>query len=306
MHVDPLPYVDHRSLHVALSEQRSKLENAGTKHEQSDRLFAYLEWATEAATQLGSFLRPASVNELVYTRRYVHLLTAGPDLIGGTIAQQRLLNGLVNAEVADRSVAFGRAGEMLGRRVGRWSDSALFVVADTNFYMQHDKLFNEIDFFEVLVTEDRRAPGEQIHLILPLLVIDELDAQKRRSEIEKRRRARQTLAIIDRLFEDPLARPRLASGAGATGAGVVTIELLPDPPNHVRRPRSDEELVDRIVAEQPVAARAMTLLTYDSGMATRGRLAKLAVKKLIEPEPPVKKVRDRGSQYPGPGAPVPT
>jgi hypothetical protein len=81
------------------------------------------------------------------------------------------------------------------------------------------------------------------------------------------------------------------------------MELLPDPPNHVRRSRPDDELVDRIVAEQPVAARAMTLLTYDSGMATRGRLSKLVVRKLIEPQPPERRekgVRDRGTRYPGP------
>jgi hypothetical protein len=309
MYVHPLPYIDHRSLRAALAEQRTKLQNAGHRHEQDDRLFAYLEWATEAASQLSSFLRPQSVSDLIHTRRYEHLLMAGHGLIGGRTSQHRVLNGLINAEVADRIAIFERAGYLLEQRIGRWSDSSLLIVADTNFYMQHEKRFDEVDFFDLLLTEDRLAPGEHIHLILPILVVDELDSQKRRSEIDKRSRARQTLAVIDRLFEDPHACPRIASGAGSSGAGIVTMELLPDPPNHIRLPRADDELVDRIVSEQPVAARAITLLTYDSGAATRGRLARLVVKKLVEseaPERPEKRVRDRGSMYPGRPTPAPT
>lgn len=161
VHVEPLPYVDHRALSAVLSEQRNKLQNAGNRHEQSERLFAYLEWVTDAAIQLSSLLRPASVSDLLYTRRYEHLLTAGPSLIGGSIWQQRVLNGLINAEISDRGAVFERASQEVDKRAARWSANAVFIVADTNFYMQHEKIFDEVEFFELLASNGRIAAGEQ-------------------------------------------------------------------------------------------------------------------------------------------------
>ena len=86
----------------------------------------------------------------------------------------------------------------------------MFVVADTNFYMQHDILFDKVDFRALLSgTEEYAAggrsihSGRNIHLLVPMVVVDELDGQKRRDETDKRRRARQVLAVLDRLFKDP-------------------------------------------------------------------------------------------------------
>jgi hypothetical protein len=51
---------------------------------------------------------------------------------------------------------------------------------------------------------------------------------------------------------------------------------------------NDDEIVDRAVAVQRLAERQVTLVTYDTGMSTRGRNAGLKVAKLTEdigPEP---------------------
>ena len=62
--------------------------------------------------------------------------------------------------------------------------------------------------------------------------------------------------------------------------GEVTIELVFDPPGHVRLPINDDEIIDRALAIEPLADRKVTLLTYDTGQSTRARSAGLQVIKL--------------------------
>lgn len=73
-------------------------------------------------------------------------------------------------------------------------------------------------------------------------------------------------------------------GTGGIPRGQVTIELDFDPPGHVRLPITDDEIIDRILAVQPLAGREITLLTYDTGQSTRARNAGLQVRKLYQRE----------------------
>jgi hypothetical protein len=118
-------------------------------------------------------------------------------------------------------------------------------------------------------------------------------------------RAGYTLAVIDRVFADTTAPGWLRKGdvsttdsvppevlksfppeitAAMASGGIqrsdVTIELLFDPPGHVRLPIKDDEIVDRALAVEPLAGRKVTLLTYDTGQSTRARNAGLQVVKL--------------------------
>ena len=70
----------------------------------------------------------------------------------------------------------------------------------------------------------------------------------------------------------------IPSGEG----GGCTVEIVFDPPGHVRLPINDDELIDRILAIQPLAGRQVTLLTYDTGQSTRARAAGLPAKKLTK------------------------
>lgn len=62
----------------------------------------------------------------------------------------------------------------------------------------------------------------------------------------------------------------------------VTIELVFDPPGHVRLPGNDDEIIDRALAVEALADRNVTLLTYDTGQSTRARNAGLQVVKLSQ------------------------
>jgi hypothetical protein len=70
----------------------------------------------------------------------------------------------------------------------------------------------------------------------------------------------------------------------------VTIEVVLDPPGHRRLPISDDEIIDRTLAIQSLAARPVPLITYDTAQSTRARGAGLKAVKLSvplgpEPEP---------------------
>jgi rRNA-processing protein FCF1 len=310
MYIDPLPFVEVGHLRAVLADQQSGIRDAGNvrvQHgddgqpaDQGQRLFAYLEWANEAASQLASVLRAETVRQLVLTERYRMLSTVGPTLIGGITEQRRVLNGLINAEVEERVRLLGEAISGLEARALRWADPEMFVVADTNFFMQHQMLFDEIDFHGLLSDSPEYADGKNsIRLLVPLAVIDELDSQKRRNEPDKRKRARQVLAVLDGLFTDPESPTVLTPHDAAEGASPVTIEVLFDPPNHVRLARTDDEIIERMVAEQPIAGRPFTLITYDTGLSMRARKAGLKVIKLVEPELPAKPRKSKGTRYPG-------
>ncbi len=66
----------------------------------------------------------------------------------------------------------------------------------------------------------------------------------------------------------------------------MTLEILLDPPGHARLPINDDEIVDRAVTVQTTAGRDVTLITYDTGHASRGRVAGLEVRKLVELKEP--------------------
>lgn len=51
--------------------------------------------------------------------------------------------------------------------------------------------------------------------------------------------------------------------------GAVDVEILYDAQGHVRRPVNDDEIVDRTLAAGPLAGKAVTLVTFDTGQAFR-------------------------------------
>lgn len=63
----------------------------------------------------------------------------------------------------------------------------------------------------------------------------------------------------------------------------MTIELVCDPPGHVRLPINDDEIIDGALVIQSLAGREVTLLTYGTCQSTRARSAGLHVHLLSRP-----------------------
>jgi len=197
---------------------------------------------------------------------------------------QRVLNGLVSLELTQRVDAFEDAIKILGAQVKRWSRPGTFVVADTSVYIEHEDKLEALDFAPLL-----KIRGDPVHVLVPIVVVDELDGLKKSKNNHERWRASYTLAVLDRVFASSTEPARLraenfsALGSGGIPRGEVTIELVFDPPGHVRLPINDDEIIDRALMIQPLAGRGVALLTYDTGQSTRARSAGLRVHKLTRP-----------------------
>ena len=121
---------------------------------------------------------------------------------------------------------------------------------------------------------DQPAFG-QVHLVVPLLVIDELDRLKRNGKNEVRSRARATLARFDHLLYRGPDRVQLQPAPTA-----VTVEVLVDELDHQRFNDNDNELVARTRLLTDLVRQPLWLVTADTGMALRARGAGLRVKHL--------------------------
>jgi predicted ribonuclease YlaK len=129
-----------------------------------------------------------------------------------------------------------------------------------------------------------------VHLLLPIVVIDELDNLKQSRDKHVRWRSRQALRIIDDRLANPLAPAELQAedytplDTGGIPRGQVTAEIVFDPPGHVRLPIADDEIVDCALRVQALAGRTVTVITYDTRMSTRARAGGLrAVKIAYDP-----------------------
>ncbi|WP_245173595.1 hypothetical protein [Streptomyces aureus] len=107
-------------------------------------------------------------------------------------------------------------------------------------------------------------------------MVDELDGLKDSGKHRARYRASHTLGLLDATLNGStfgILRYADNRGEPADWRGEVNMEIVLDPPGHVRLPIIDDEIIDRAVAIQPLAAREVRLLTCDTGQHTRGRAA---------------------------------
>ncbi|MFI5959781.1 PIN domain-containing protein [Cryptosporangium sp. NPDC051539] len=129
-----------------------------------------------------------------------------------------------------------------------------------------------------------------VHLVVPMLLLDELDGQKDRGQDTARTKARVALRTLDAAWRAEHSQsdhgPLRFGELRGDQADMVTVELLPDPRGHQRLSIADDEIIDRAVWVQSMSARAVTIVTYDVGMSTRARLAGLRETLLVkDPEP---------------------
>ncbi|MFC8671530.1 PIN domain-containing protein [Streptomyces griseorubiginosus] len=283
MLVSLLPGADRKLVHQALSKVSQEVSavlegNARGYH----RFLAYLDWTISAVGQLDSLISKADIERLVLTKRYEQLLGSPGNFGTGSIWD--LAEQMVNSELRWRVAEFTAAVEALGQELYRWQLRGLPVVADSSFYIRHPDKLEVADLAELLGVEDR-----SVHLIVPMVVVDELDQLKESKTPHARWRAGYTLAVFDRIFQKDTQQAMLrepdAEVQRTTGVrrGEVTAQLLFDPPGHVRLPINDDEIVDRALAVKPLSGREVTLLTYDTGQATRARVAGLRDVKLSTP-----------------------
>ena len=281
--VTPRPGVDRENLRQTLRTLHIAALNLRGSSTAGKRYTAYLAWVANAVRQLRSQVSTADLDRLVLTRRYWLLQSTTFGL------PPALLADLVDTEIDERELVLRETVQALEEQIERWTIPGRFVVADSSFYLRHPAKLEDADLAHELGL--REAP---IHLILPIVVVDELDGLKQAGNATVRWRAGYTLAVLDRVLRTASGPARLrerdfsALESGGIPRGQITVEIMLDPPGHTRLPINDDEIIDRTLAIRSLAAREVILLTYDTGQATRARSVDLNVVKLslaLEDEP---------------------
>ncbi|GAA4102725.1 PIN domain-containing protein [Nonomuraea soli] len=256
-------------------------------------LASYLHWVDNAVFRLRHHISAADLDDLVLSRRYWVLQSMEPT----TLPPDRLKD-LVVTELEARETAVGLAAQRLAEQIERWRRPGVFVMFDTTVFIHHEKKVEDLDLGGLLGSRH-----EPVHLLLPMVVIDELDKLKESKDRHIRWRARHSLAVLDKLLIQPAEAAILRSADftpldnGGIPRGEVTVEVVLDPPGHARLPIEDDEIVDRAVTAQVLAGRPVTLITFDTGQSMRARAAGircLKIEQLPEDPSPTPGKRDKG------------
>jgi rRNA-processing protein FCF1 len=231
----------------------------------------YLNWVADTEAMLQEVFTDAGIEDPILGRGYWHICSIPP-------FDHALMNRLVREELrfqcgfpAIPGDAGGRLGEVrarlqalarLGDRPGR------ICVPDTNALLHYTR-FDQLPWAERLRVEIAR-------LVIPIVVVDELDAKKYARREEFQQRARELLTLIDRYVT---ASP--PDGYSRTGPK-VTVEVLPDEAGHHRAASNDQEILDRCELLQQATGNPVTLITGDSGMRISAQSRSIEVFKLSE------------------------
>ncbi|NHO83154.1 PIN domain-containing protein [Micromonospora sp. CMU55-4] len=269
MLVTPLPGTDRRNLREVLRTLYVEAMNIRSRgdHGAGVPIGAYFRWTDSAVSQLTGQIAERDIQRLVLTPRYWALL-ASPTI--GTPQFYSVLAREIDRRIAD----FDAACTELEAQIARWTDLSTYVVPDTSFFCQGETLFDQADYHGILGINWR----DPIRLLIPIAVVDELDELKE-ARTAVRHRARVSLAILDRVVtgspQEPheLRPPALREVVDGLHAptGDLTVEILFDPPGHIRLPVVDDEIIDRALGIQPLAGRQLTLMTCDTNQSFRAR-----------------------------------
>lgn len=252
----------------------------------------YLDWALMTAQVLRNRIRRSDIDRLVFTPRLWRL----QELTG---RNDRFTNNLLSMEVNEKSEVFEQVHAGLKGEIARWSPAdAGLVVVDTSVFIHHPDKIRQIDYAAIT-----GARAEPVRLVVPRVVIDELDRLKESGNQTVRWRAGHTLGVLDELLTVPKGRATIREADSLTQPptadgmprGMVTIEVSFDDAHHVRLADPDDEIIDRALTLQAYAGRPVRLLTMDTSMALRARMLDLLVhkeKKDIGEEPPAVPVRN--------------
>ncbi|MCF6746564.1 hypothetical protein E9529_20250 [Blastococcus sp. KM273128] len=243
------------ALQTALEHVRN--EAIGLTASGADLLPAYQRWAVSAVTRLRPHLASDDVDRLIRTATFWAAMELDPHAsVGGA---------LISGELAVREEELGRAGasiESFRRRFADVPEAAIVLVPDTNVLIAHAEEARTADWRGML--RDQVRDFDILRVVIPLVVIDELDRLKQSSKQATRTRARLMLKLIHELLVDrPDGRRTLQDASGEHGE--VTVEVLMESSAHVRLTRADDELIDVVARLRDMLGPRTVIVTFDTG-----------------------------------------
>lgn len=217
----------------------------------TDERAAYIRWTIFAEEALWSILTPAALGELIFTQRYA-ALRSGADVQG--------LSSFISLEMDARRRLLRATTSYVEAQVGFYRGVDRLVVLDTNLFLHHKRPFDQLPLADVI---DARAEG--VRLVVPLVVIRELDKHKRGNRAVKSR-ARTTLRRIRELVPTIHHISELGRYERGPLKACVMVSVAMDPPGHVPLADADSELTEAALRVEDRAGRPVTVVTLDGTM----------------------------------------
>jgi hypothetical protein len=273
------PGVPFEEVLKVVREAHTQLGNIhGLSTRATDLAMNYLQWVHENVRMWRHRVEPADIDRLLRTRGYwaIQDAPASSDRVAET-------------EIADRQVVLSEVVAWLEDTINKWkTTSGKLVVADTSVFCHHECRIENIDFAAAL------GLGQHpIRLMVPVLVLDELEGLKQSSRHATRWRAAHTLGKFDEILGADgtgvlLPDEKTKSERSQLPSNQVRVEVFFDPAGHRRLPINDDELIARTLAIQAESGKPVTFLTFDTAQSTRAKFAGLNVRKFSQdpgPEP---------------------
>jgi hypothetical protein len=210
----------------------------------------YLAWVEGVEWQLRTYFGSAWVWDRLHSARWSEIVHLGPE----TPRPYPLIGDEANAQVQHLNAIVSHLEAMYVPF--ELPDGCIAIVPDTNVFL-HYRLFTEIDWPSI-------ARADHGRLVVPLMVVEELDSQKFGSRAKLRERARTTLRALREVRRDlpPESPAKVRTG--------VTLQVLMDPDGHERDPNHDEEILDRAKDLASLVDGRLFVATADYSMEMRG------------------------------------
>jgi hypothetical protein len=220
----------------------------------------YLVWTENAEMVLARFFVEPDLASELRTTRYWHIRTM-PNMPVRPYP-------LIGAEAAFQTAKLLETADRLAEFVKLAGQPGAVLLLDTNTFM-HCTQFPDVDW-RTEFNED------MVRLVVPLIVLDELDDKTFSGNSRLAKRADKVLRQFDRFME------AIVRDGFATVREKVTIEVLADEDGHRRRGNNDTELLDRAEFLQQVIEQPVTIVTTDRGMRVRAGARDIVVKPMPE------------------------
>lgn len=235
-----------------LSSLRTKGNNIAQGGGQFGRIYNdYLMWVEEAEAQLRSLFTSSFMWQELYTERYWRIRQMD---IGRPVRPMPLITSEASWQVERLDAVLADLRHL--QRSFELPQGALAIVPDANLFA-HYRRYDEIDWPTLV---DAKA----VHLVLPLAVLDELDALSYKSR-EGGHTAAGVIRAVQRLRgnahpETPIkVRPNVA------------LQILMDPPRHIRQANVDDEILSRAEYLAALVNDRVVVASGDYGMQLRSQ-----------------------------------
>jgi hypothetical protein len=247
-----------RQLLVRLEELQARSDRSPRNEYDLERPL-YLDWVNTASSDLYDLFKNDSLVQSLHSSTYWEIFR------NHYVSEQAW--GLLKREIRVQADRLRAALELVTSLKEFASHSGHLVVLDTSALVQ-GVWFEDFDWPSKL-----GLPGN-VRLVIPILVVEELDKLKDRSRTT---RAGDRARRVARRLRELCAAVPPGHPAALPMRPTVSIEVLVDDEWHARRPNNDGEIIDQALLVRDLTGQEVRLVCVDAAMEFRARQHGLAV-----------------------------